>query len=82
MAVEIAAGIRQETQLKVLRYVEAHGPASCRSIAFALYGTGKTGTTPRARVQVALAELEKQGELTREKGVGRRGADLVRAVKR
>ena len=66
-AAHLAVRVRDETRLKVLRYVCVHGPCTARAIAFGLYGQGQTRTLPRARVHIALTELEGLGQVSRRR---------------
>lgn len=61
----LARTIRVRTAAQVKRYVFQHGPCTARSVAFGLYGEGRTRTRARARVAVALETLEDAGELAR-----------------
>ncbi|GAG22110.1 unnamed protein product [marine sediment metagenome] len=78
---ELARKIRDETALKVLRFVSFRGPCTARAVAFGLYGEGRTRTRDRARVAIALGELEGAGELERERPpfYGKGSADQWRA---
>lgn len=62
---QVARSVREQTLCDVLLRVTSFGPCTCREIAFALYGEGKTRTRERARVSDALRELEGTEQVVR-----------------